>query len=57
MGKVAQIHTSSVGYDRFSGLNRKEIRRMLSCGHSPASVAAAYGVSMREVKRIAKRVG
>lgn len=55
MGKVAQIRTSSVGCERFPGVNRKEVSRLLSCGHSPASVAAMYGMSMRDVRRIAKR--
>ena len=55
MGKVAQIHTSSVGYERHAGINRKEIARLLSCGHSPASIASCYGMSMRDVRRIAKR--
>ena len=52
---MAQIRTSSVGCERFPGVNRKEVSRLLSCGHSPASVAAMYGMSMRDVRRIAKR--
>ena len=55
MGKVAQIRTSRVGCERHAGVNRKEIARLLSCGHSPASIASLYGMSMREVRRAAKR--
>lgn len=57
MGKVAQIKTSSVGFEFHPGVNRKEIARLLSCGHSPASIAAMYGMSMRDIRRMAKRVG
>lgn len=53
MGKLAQIKTTGTEYYR--GVSRSEIRRLLSCGHSPASIAAQVGVSLREVRRIAKR--
>ncbi len=55
MGKLAQIKTTGTEYYR--GVSRSEIRRLLSCGHSPASIASQVGVSLREVRRIAKRVG
>lgn len=57
MGKVAQIKTSAVGVDSYRCINRGEIKRLLSCGHSPASIASCYGMSLRDVRRIAKRVG
>ena len=37
-------------------LDRREVNRLLSCGHSPASIASCYGMSLRDVRRIAKRV-
>ena len=38
-------------------LDRREVNRLLSCGHSPASIAASYGMSVRDVRRIVRRVG
>ena len=37
-------------------IDRREINRLLSCGHSPASIAASYGLSVGEVMRVVKRV-
>lgn len=56
MGKVAQVRTSDNTCGTYASVSRKEVARMLSCGHSPASIAACYGMSMRDVRRIAKRV-
>lgn len=38
-------------------LSRREVNRLLSCGHSPASIAASYGMSVGDVRRAIKRVG
>lgn len=32
----------------------REILRLLSCGHSPAAIAAMLGLSMRDMRRITK---
>lgn len=56
MGLVAQLRTSDTTCGAYEKVSRKEVARMLSCGHSPASIAACYGMSMRDVRRIAKRM-
>jgi hypothetical protein len=56
MGKVAQVRTSDNTCGTYQRPSRKEVSRMLSCGHSPASIASCYGMSLRDVRRIAKRV-
>ena len=56
MGKVAQIRTSDNTCGTYQRPSRREVARMLSCGHSPASIASCYGMSLRDVRRIAKRV-
>ena len=55
MGVVAQLRTSDTTCGAYERVSRKEIARLLSCGHSPASIAACYSMSMRDIRRIAKR--
>jgi len=55
MGMVAQLRTSDTTCGAYAKASRKEVARMLSCGHSPASIAACFGISMRDVRRIAKK--
>ena len=31
---------------------RLEVERMLSCGHSPAAIAASFGMSKREMRQV-----
>lgn len=56
MGKVAQVRTSDNTCGTYQRPSRREVARMLSCGHSPASISSCYGMSLRDVRRIAKRV-
>lgn len=57
MGKVAQIKTSDVRCGGYTTVDRKAIERMLRDGCPTAIVAANYGLSPRDVRRIARRIG
>lgn len=57
MGKVAQIKTSDVRCGGYTTVDRKVVERMLRDGCPTAVVAAMQGVSQRDVRRIARRLG
>lgn len=57
MGKVAQIKTSDLRCGSYATADRKAIERMLRDGCPTAVVAAMHGVSQRDVRRIARRLG
>lgn len=56
MGKVAQIR--STGSEPVHGsVDKAGIMRMVRMGYGASEVAWAFGVSTREVRRLAKRAG
>lgn len=56
MGKVAQIKSSG-NEPVHRSVDRVGILRMLRMGYGAGEVAWAYGVSTRDVRRIAKKAG
>lgn len=57
MGKVAKIRTSDLRCGSYATVDRKAIERLVMDGCPTAVVAAMQGVSQRDVRRIARRLG